>query len=228
MTHQFSRAGQRHLAAGRKNEDAFAIREDDRYTVMALADGASGCSHAGQGAQLCCDTAARLLLGCAAYFLDAQPETVTKILLRNIRYALDKQAAQEKIPVEAFSSTLACALYDRREQKLLLFRLGDGLVLGSRENRCTCLLRPDSSAQGTCVTTTRGADSRCSVQLLDAAGYRSVMLLTDGAWRAMVTGGRLSPAAEDAVVRGDDPRLRQLLRKAAPNDDHSYLILTTA
>lgn len=228
MTHHFSRVGTRHLTENMANQDAFAVCSNDQYAVMVLADGVSSCTHAGQGAQLACETAAQLLLGCADYFISAPPETIPKILLRNILHALSKQAEKEGVRIEELSSTLAFALHDRKQHKLLLLQLGDGLIVGSRDGRCSCLLQPGNSTEGTCVTTTRLAEGQCSVQLLDADQYQSVMLLTDGAWHAFTSCGRLRQEVEEAFVRGEYHVLQSLLQQSPPMDDHSYLILTTA
>lgn len=228
MTHHFSCAGVCHLAENMENQDAFSVCSNDQYTVMVLADGVSTCTHAGQGAQLACDTAAQLLLSCAHYFMSAPPETIPRILLRNILHALSKQAEKDSVRIEEFSSTLVFVLHDRKQRKLLLFQLGDGLIVGSQDGRCSCLLQPEDSTEGTCVTTTHRAEDQCSVRLLDAQEYQSVMLLTDGAWHAFVTSGRLRRDVEEAFVRGEYHVLQSLLQQSPPMDDHSFLILTTA
>lgn len=227
MIHHFSCAGMHHLEIGAENQDAFSIHSNDRYAAMVLADGVSSCTHASQGAQLACETAAQLLLNCADYFMSAPPEMISKIILRNILHALGKHADKEGVRIEEFSSTLAFILHDRKQRKLLLFQLGDGLIIGCQDGRCLCLLQPGDSTDGVCVTTTRHAESQCSMQRLDADQCQAVMLLTDGAWHAFTSCGRLRQEVQEAFVRSEYHVLQSLLKQASPMDDHSYLILTT-
>ena len=227
MIHHFSCAGMRHLETGTENQDAFSIHSNDRYAAMVLADGVSSCTHASQGAQLACETAAQLLLDCADYFMSAPSEMIPRIILRNILHALGKQADKERVRIEEFSSTLAFILHDRKQRKLLLFQLGDGLIIGCQDRRCLCLLQPGDSTDGACVTTTRHAESQCSIRRLDAGQCQAAMLLTDGAWHAFTSCGRLRQEVQEAFVCGEYHVLQSLLKQTSPMDDHSYLILTT-
>lgn len=228
MTQHYTCVGTRHLATGTENQDAFAECSNEQYTVMVLADGVSTCTRAFQGAQLACDTAAQLLLGCADYFINAPQNIIPKVILRNILHALGKQAERDGIQIEEFSSTLAFALHDRKQKKLLLFQLGDGLIVGSQNGCCCCLIQPGCSMEGTCVTTTHLAEKQCSVRLLDADKCQAVMLLTDGAWHAFVSTGRLRRDVQEAFIHGEYHLLQNLLQQSPPTDDHSYLIMTTA
>lgn len=228
MTHHYSSAGTHHLKEGRENQDAFSICSNDQYSVMVLADGVSTCTHAGQGAQLACDTASQLLLGCADYFLSAPQELIPGIILRNILHVLGKWAETEGVRIEEYSSTLSFVLHDRKQRKLLLFQLGDGLIIGSRDGRCICLLQPGDSTDGACVTTTHLAERQCGIRLLDADQYQALMLLTDGAWQAFTACGNLRQQVQDAFLQGEYHVLQNLLQQAPPMDDHSFLILTTS
>lgn len=208
-----------------ENQDAAAAAENERYSVAVLADGVSSCTQARRGAQLACDTAARLLLGCPDFFMSATHDEIVRVILRNVLHALETEAAEQGLAAEDYSSTLSFALYDRAKGTTLLFQLGDGLILGCDGEACIPLIQPGTSRNGTCVTTTRNAKLQCVTRFVTNQEAASIMLLTDGAWRSLVSGGTLRTDAARAFLEGNHAALQDILLQAQPQDDHTVLIM---
>lgn len=223
MIYQFSTVGNYHRKEGVDNQDAFAVAENGQYSAAALADGVSTCPRSREGAQAACDTAVSLLYGKPEFFLSGSREATARVMLDSIMSKLQSLASDgDPVPL---SSTLAFVLLDKVARRALLFQLGDGLVAGNRNGRWVSLIQPDSSMDGTCVTTTAGASRRCRAVCIDAANWDSFMLMTDGAWRTFSRHGRVMPAVAEAYGRGEYAFLAHALQNNPAEDDRSFLII---
>lgn len=225
MITQFTAAGTHHTREGVENQDAYAAAENEQYSVAVLADGVSSCSQARRGAQLACDTVARLLLGCPDFFMNATHDEIVRVILRNVLHALETEAAADGLDAAEYSSTLSFALHEHATGAALLFQLGDGLILGCRGEDCIPLIQPGTSRNGTCVTTTRNAKLQCVTRFLTDEEAESIVLLTDGAWRSLVSIGELHPDAARALCSGEYDDLQDILDQTQPQDDHTILIM---
>ena len=226
MINQFSATGARHVREGMENQDAAAADENERYTAAVLADGVSSCSQAQRGAMLACDAALRLLLGCGEFFMTATHDDIVRVILRNVLHALEKEAEASGADPAEYSSTLSFALRDRLTGRTLLFQLGDGLILGCRGEQCFPLIQPGSNRGGTCVTTTRYAAVQCVTRAVTDDEADAVMLLTDGAWRSLLSGGVFREDAARAFRESRYDTLQDILTQTQPQDDHTLLIMT--
>lgn len=224
MISQYSAPGSYHLMRNVSNQDAISTYENEEYTIIALADGVSSCSRAQEGAQEACRAVTELLNRNPEYFLQAPAQFVANNVLDYILAALKNLTVNDDL--EPLSSTLSFVLLNKVNQKVLLFQLGDGLTVGRHDQRCRCLIQPDSRDGGTCATTTRGAAACCHILNLDCEQGDAFMLLTDGAWKMFVGHGRLRSSVVDAFVQGDYEYLSETLQHANPSDDNSYVILT--
>lgn len=58
---ELCKAGKRHTEAGLDNQDVVMSAENDRYTVIALADGVSTCKESKKGAYTACGAIINLM-----------------------------------------------------------------------------------------------------------------------------------------------------------------------
>lgn len=226
MITRFTAAGARHVREGMENQDAAAADENKRYAACVLADGVSTCTQAQRGSQLACETVLHLLLGCGEFFMNATHDEIVRVVLRNVLHALQKEADAAGEDVNAYSSTLSFALHDRAACTSLLFQLGDGLILGAQDESCIPLIQPGSSRGGTCVTTTRHAAIQCVTRFVPDTAADAILLLTDGGWRSLLSGGAIRQDAARAFIQGDYDTLQSILVQTQPQDDHTLLIMT--
>lgn len=224
MIYEYSRTGARHAASGVENQDAIRFGRNERYSAIALADGVSACSEARAGAELASGELVRLLLKTDEQLRSLENRQLARFLLSRIRYQLEQRAAQEGCAPEEYSSTAAAALWDRQENRLLCFNLGDGMILaqggGSR-----ILAMPSDSAEGCCSTTTQGACRMTELKLVDSAGLQAVLICSDGAWRQLFHKTRLKPEASALLEACDWAGLEAYLAGQDCADDCSFVSL---
>lgn len=220
---KFSAAGTYHKNLEAENQDAVSFEQNENFAVIALADGASDCSEAKQGAETACQAAANLLLKKGEYFFSCGKSEIAELVLGHVLYELKASAEKAGQALEAYSSTLACAAFDRKNKKLLLLNLGDSLLLGVRDGNCRVLSMPADTAEGCCMTTTKGAEEKIFVEIYEHAQMDSVIIFSNGAWRALFERNRLSPMPEYFIASGRYERLRRYLEGKNSPDDCSFV-----
>lgn len=224
MIFQFTAVGTCHKYKDIINQDALAAIDNEQYSIIALADGVSSCARAREGAQEACRAVTELLESNPEYFMQTTEKLRSQVVIEHVMNALSKLAGDSD-PV-SLSSTLSFALLDKCKGKVLLFQLGDGLVVGCQDYRVCCLIQPDRDTNGICVTTTHGAAERCYSRICDCKKGDAFMLMSDGAWHSFVEHGKLQPLIADAFSCGNYDHLVQVLQISAAKDDNSFIIVT--
>ncbi len=223
MIEMMSKAGSYHNRTHTQNQDAVLWGSSSRLTGLFLADGVSGCERSGVGAMRACEAMKNLLMKKGAHFFALDEREIAEFALAQIRHTLRQQASLEGKPVEGYSSTMACALLDKRSGKLLTLNLGDGLIAGVRDGKLKILAMPDDSTNGCCCTTTEGAVRRTAVRFVDAGDFDEVFLCSDGAWKALFDGGHLRGDANRLLYSGSCAALAEFLRNTDTFDDCSFI-----
>lgn len=218
--------GSNHKENGTENQDVICHGRNSKFSVISLADGVSSCREARSGAETAARAITNLFLKKGDYFLDFEEKEVAELSLSHICWELKKEADAGNEEVEAFSSTLASVLIDRRKKRMLCLNLGDGMILSSGGGRCRILAMPSDSRDGCCVTTTQGASSMVTVKLLDLGSEdESVMICSDGAWKLMCFQNRLKPEIYDMLAGHEYGELRRYLAAQKHFDDCSFISL---
>ena len=223
MIRCFSKTGNLHTGRQEENQDAILSGENGRFLALVLADGVSSCQEAGPGARVACRTAADLLLTQGTRFLMCRGRQAATMLLPQILAALTALAEEDGVPLEEYSSTIACVLLDRVEGKAAYCSVGDSLILAAGENGCRVLAMPDSHRDGCCVTTTRGAAQQARAGSFDVGDYHSILLCSDGAWRLMYDKNRLAPPVRHMLLCGNYGGLSYYLNGRESQDDCTFI-----
>ena len=217
--------GLRRLLDHTENQDALCFGDNERFEVIALADGVSTCGMARRGADLTSRAATNLLLKKGQFFLSFEEKKTAESVLAHVLFKLGEDANEKSIPVEAYSSTLACVLFDKETEKLLCLNLGDGLILGIENGCCRVIAKPSDSSHGCCVTTTKNAQEEMCVKILERGNLTSVILLTDGAWRQMLVNNRLREDAAALLESEAFDELKEFFSQHQSEDDYSFIAM---
>lgn len=220
-----TRIGTHHLNTREENQDVICHAQNQDFCIISLADGVSSCKEAKKGAEIACSAVTNLLLKKGDAFFDTSSGQISESILSHILYQLNQCAAESSSPVEEYSSTLSTILLDKKRKRFLCFHLGDGLILGTQEGKCRVLAMPCDSSSGCCVTTTRQAETMVTVRIMDADLFDSVLICSDGAWRAMYKRNRLKPDVFHLLVNHEFNKLEEFLAQQNCFDDYSFISL---
>lgn len=220
---------------GTDNQDYICSGGEGSFSVITLADGVSSCAKGGTGARISADTLTRILLKKGSLlqgFKEVQKnkenpkykeKEIAEVVLAEIMFELEKIAAEDNVPVEEYSSTLAAVLHDRSTRKLLCISIGDSMIIGTSGEGCYVLTNPFESSAGCCVTTTEGAAAQAEVRIIDDSQFDSVIIFSDGAWRQLFERNRLKKEITGMLTEGDYDELSAYLKKKDGNDDYSFI-----
>lgn len=223
MIEKLNRAGSYHHNSSEENQDAVLYGRNKRFEVITLADGVSSCERGKEGAWAACEIVTGLLLEKGDYFLNFEKETTADLVTSHILYELEKKAQQNKEAVDAYSSTLASVLFDKKTKKMLFFNLGDSLILATRGERCGILSVPYEGDGGCPVTTTRNVSLAVNTGVIDASMFDSVVICTDGAWQHMFERNRLTQDIQTMLAGQRYDELAQYLESQNGEDDYSFI-----
>lgn len=250
-TYKYSKIGSYHVDNGTENQDFIYTGSNDKYDIIVLADGVSTCKQAQVGAELAATELARLLLAKGEYFMDFSEEAVAELALAHVKWELNRIAENDEMPVDEYSSTLAAVLREKKTNKLLLYSLGNALLLGIKDKKVSVIFQPGDTRNGTIVTTTIGAEKATNVRFVEGkakaytsrrkkngeferkpiyrygsiAEYDNIIILSDGAWKEMYTRGHMDPAALEYVKNEYFELLEIFLKRKNPFDDCSFVTI---
>lgn len=225
MVSSISQMGSFHADQKKEKQDAVVFKHNGDYWVISLADGVSTCEKAKAGAETACNTITELLLKKGNFFLAFDDNQIAELALSHVLCELKQQAKQEQSAVDAYSSTLASVLYDRKSKKLLYFNLGDSLILAVENGTCRVLSMPSDSLSGCCVTTTKNAVTMTEARVIPVADMEAVVICSDGAWRQFLEQNRLKPEVASLIAHQEFDQLKEYLIKQNCMDDYSFIAL---
>lgn len=219
MVYSWSRAGVRR----QENQDVVCSGKNGRYEVISLADGVTSCQEARAGAEIASRAVTELFLRCGGYFLGSRGAETAGLALSHVLHELRCRAEADAQELREYSSTVSSVLYDRRTKRLLLFHLGDSLVIAAGGGSCRVLAVPSDSTGGCCVTTTRNAAEMAAVYVLEAGELETVFICSDGAWGRMFAQNRLRPEVRRLLAGGQRGALQAYLAEQETADDCSFI-----
>lgn len=221
MVFEFGIVGERHRKLGIEKQDNTVYKENSRYVVIVLSDGVSTCSKSFDGARIASNSAADILFEKADYFMEFNPLEVKDYVLSHVLYELSK-SKDESIDISEYSSTLAAVLYDKKEERLLCFNLGDSLIVGSGFGEVKLLSVPSDSTLGCPVTTTKGATDFTEVSFMNSR-YERITIFSDGAWREIISRDRIDSEFQELLLVGDYKKMGDFIVGKTPSDDSSFI-----
>lgn len=225
MFFELSKTGDFHKQNNIGNQDCLVSGTDKRFSVISLADGVSTCSMSADGAVTAAEAVTELFVEKGDFFLEFDKEKTADRVISHILFRLKKQAQEKGIDVREYSSTIASILYDKWTGKLLVLNLGDSLILASGNGKCSVLSHPSDSTEGCYVTTTKNAAKTMDVELLSRAGYDSVLICSDGAWRIMFEKNKMKHSVKNMIEEQNYVKLKRFMEMQDNADDCSFIVM---
>ncbi|QGG46490.1 PP2C family serine/threonine-protein phosphatase [Heliorestis convoluta] len=168
-----SRRGKLHAHKGSHREDSFAIGQEGKWTLLAVADGAGSCKYSRVGAALACQKALLHMQQCLKDYVLAEQDGeipsqndllkiksyLTTAILEAIQ-ALKEEASKRQAKVEELSTTLLLVVHTLWQGKSVLasIQVGDGSIAIWQGNDSVTLL--GSADTGTFASETKFITSR--------------------------------------------------------------------
>ena len=225
MIYEYSRTGLRHERDGAPNEEHICLAEDGRASGIALADGVSTCLMAGEGAETAAEAITGLLRRRGDILLEHEEKEIAEIVTGHVLFELEAKAGKGTLAAADYSSTLSGVMHDRQKDMLLIYNLGDYMVVTVQGGRCGIAAAPYDSTDGCCVTTTENAASAAVVRKMAAEGIDFAVICSDGAWREMLSGNRLKKEVMELIASGSFEELGAYLEERGCEDDNSFVAL---
>lgn len=225
VIYKSSHIGHLHEELNGENQDCISTKQNNKRTVISLADGVSSCSEGRAGAEIACEAITHLMMKKGDLIMEYEDEKIATITIGHILGEIEKRALASGKAVEEYSSTTACLLYDETAEKILCFNLGDGLVMSVADDGYHIVARPFDSSDGCCVTTTINAKDIAEVKVLDSSGSDAFIICSDGAWRHLFTGNRMKPEVALLIEACDFVGLENYLDQQVCEDDYSFVSL---
>ena len=225
MIYKSSHIGKYHEVENGENQDYICTGNSGKNTVISLADGISECCMAKKGAEVAGEVLTHLLVKKGERIMEYDHGEIADITVSHILGELQRKARQDERPVEDYSSTLAGVLYEKGRERLLLFNLGDSIIITTSCDDCKVAAIPFDSTYGCCATTTRNCALAATVKVMDADGIKSVIICSDGAWRHMFSENRLKTEVGRMLKNGEFDELRDYLDKQGCPDDYSFVAM---
>lgn len=224
--------GARHARAGEPCQDAVLCGVRGELAFYGLADGQSGARFGAEGARAALavireyiERRGLTLLASYVYTDEIQYE-LAQLLRRELRRLSRLRGASET----DFGSTAAAFAVCRRTGRYMTVHLGDGAILGVKDDGAPQLISaPENgvTAQYTWLTTSDGALGHLRVAFGRSAPWRRVVLVTDGA-KALCCGRNIPLRARELLARGSAAEVLTAVRESRPADDASCIVLDRA
>lgn len=226
MVSYMNEAGIRHKCSSLFNQDAITYKENEKYFVMALADGISACKNSRQGARVTCDALAECLMEQSEYFFKKNQRENVLCIIGRILHELEKTARKGTKNISDYSSTSAAVLIDKKRKKMYYFNLGDSLIMATKEDKCSVVSMPSDSRNGCYSTTTANAEFVVDTGIIDIHDINSIVICSDGAWRLMYENTKLYTDVRKRLIKCDYNSLKDTLMNKERLDDCSFISYT--
>lgn len=212
ILHTFQKTGRIHQQNGLPSQDAVLFRDFGHWAAAAVADGVSSCRCAQIGAEIACFAAVDFLNREQERIRTFSSAQLCYLLKEHVLYHLEKESGKTGNPLEAYSSTLTVLFWDKEQNLVYLFQLGDGAILSRQGESWRVCLFPQTFSGRPCTTTTAYAEQLTQLKKCTFSEGDAVLLCTDGVWNT----GNLPncPQEIDAYITHADPI-----------DDASYLYI---
>lgn len=225
----FSCTGERNREGGRECEDVCYFDETSSIRFFGLADGQSGKKKCREGGL----EVLRAIFGFIVYkeiSSMCQCEHIDEIrykITKAVRERINRLSKSENLDAAEFSSTIQAFAYDVRTGQYILIHLGDGAVIGHKNDGVISMISsPDngSALNSTWLTTSWDSMNHLRIMFGNINSYKRVLMMTDGA-SVIARGRRISEAAKEYIRDSDRHSFARLLKEDDPIDDTSCIII---
>ena len=185
--------GPSHLLHGIVNQDAFLFKKRRKYSLFVVSDGMGSKPFSDIGSKMACESVSREI---ERFVKNLHERVSVSRLFENIVETWKKSV----LPHEAKECSATCLFVLVTKNKILVARLGDGMVclLGNEASQSIALTddKDGSFSNATCSLSDSLAVQEFRYAVYDRSLYKGVVLSTDGI-SADMNSGKEIPFAED-------------------------------
>ncbi|MBQ6118712.1 MAG: protein phosphatase 2C domain-containing protein [Clostridia bacterium] len=222
-----SRTGERHLQEKKDNQDVAFVKSDGNITFAAVADGVSSCKNGAQGARVACEKLYEAMTKESRYLFGLKEESVAYLIVSYLQSEIGALADREGEDAMSYASTLSFLCIDEARNLALSFSVGDSFMSAVMKDRRVKAIGhpPEPSPDLICTTMTTRAYEDSAVTFLDMNDVASVLICSDGAWRAMLQKKETNQQVMDYVVKNDTEGLDRFFGSAGSRDDCTCMLI---
>ena len=159
-----------------------ASGQDEVGRLIAIAsDGAGSARFAQEGAELTCETAARVLTEQLAHSADGVLSIEPYAVVDAIRIAIQERATRDGSSMRDFACTVVAAVVG--PGKAIYFQIGDGAVVARRSGTLECVFWPDGGEYANTTFFVTDPDAHAHLQCRIEDAPEELALMTDGLQR---------------------------------------------
>ncbi|MBQ6738232.1 MAG: protein phosphatase 2C domain-containing protein [Synergistaceae bacterium] len=222
IINSLNKPGIYHKSKNIKNQDFVLSDENEKFCVIALADGVSSCKMSGEGAEISCKTLVKLFLERGNFFFNSDIHRYKREMSELILSYILSELAKKSDNIKEYSSTISSVIYNKENNKILCFNLGDGIIISNKCDKAEIIIKPYQNDDGCCVTTTVNAEFAFDIEIFDFASMDTIMILSDGAWKPIFENKNFS-FIQNGISFSE---LNNYLDSIKCLDDYSYISIT--
>lgn len=214
---RFSKTGSYHASRREVNQDCVMAEDTPSYTVLVLADGATGCREGREGAMLACQAAMQIVRQEGRDFFQGTEKKIAYLLEEHILYFLENEGHGGDALADC-GSTLELVFIEKETGRCVMMNLGDGAVFSVKNGKINWRLAPRRFGRNPALTTTKDASRVIDVKRADLSDGERIFLCSDGFLDELA-----DPAVLQAVMDGRIEDLKEKLGGMDMPDDCSYI-----
>jgi serine/threonine protein phosphatase PrpC len=178
--------GPSHIISGLPNQDAWFYRQFVWGEVIVISDGVGSHKHSDIGSKMACLAvveATKIFTSTISHFYREEIENFFRLI-----HSIWRVKLRQYLPSE---TSATCLFAIRYKEKILLGRLGDGLIIVTSDIEDSIILcdnKVDSFSNLTSSLTSEFSFNEWEYSILDANIYNSVLLCTDGVSDDLIIG----------------------------------------
>ena len=211
-----------HIQNNIVNQDSIISAKNERFEIIALADGVSSCENSKKGADIACKVVTDIMLSCAEMFFEFSCKKTAYLIANEVKTALKQEAKKVNASIESFSSTLCFACYDKKTKKVMTFQVGDSNLFLLYANGCRI---SSDGYDESAFTTSKDVDEKVIIKIFNAEELQGIMLCSDGAWRILFENNILSKRVSESLKFSNYNELNKYFDKSSNIDDCSYILM---
>lgn len=186
----------------------------------------TACENSDKGAEIACESAAKIMLDEVDYIFRSDAEKIAHILISYIR---EKILQTDKNGL-SYASTLSFVCINKKTKKVMTFELGDSCIYLIKQSDIVPV-KPfcDTEDNYCCATMTDGAQRQVKITFIDADEVDSVLICSDGAWKTMyVNGTDVDNRIKEAIIEINTDEIDRYFDETETTDDCTLLLYQVA
>lgn len=227
LTEHGQQTGLSHIQNHQPNQDVVLNYTNSTVSILGLADGQGSKKMSAVGGQVVLEHVAAFIdrVGMDSIMSYRYKDELVYDIMRVIRECLQEKAETSNIDIDDLSSTLVLIAIDKTSGRFVTMHLGDGIILGVRNESIIFISSPDNgvTSQYTWLTTSQGALNHLRINYGDVADYDRIILVSDGAYD-ICHGKRVQHRARHLLLSAKQNDIIEYMLRSQHEDDATIII----